>query len=88
MMKDNDNDRKPIWWMQPMQIFLRLSGWIAIPLIASLFFGKWLDKKFGTAPWIMLALTGLAFAISMFGIIKNTIEEFKKIEEENKKIKK
>lgn len=71
-----------------MQMFLRISGWIAVPLILTLFLGKWLDEKFNTAPWIMLASTGLAFIISMFGIIKNAKDEFKKIEEENKKDKK
>lgn len=69
--------------MQSMQMFLRISGWIALPLILSLFLGKWLDKKIGTEPWLLLACSGIAFILSMYGIIKNAKKEFKKIEEEN-----
>ena len=85
MSQAEDKDRKIVWWMQPMQMFLRISGWIALPLILSLFLGKWLDKKFGTGPWLLLACSGIAFILSMYGIIKNAKKEFKKIEEENKK---
>ena len=49
--KDN-NQSKKAWWSQPVQMFLRISGWIAVPLIITLYLGKWLDDKFGTAPWL------------------------------------
>jgi len=71
-----------------MQMFLRISGWIAIPLIVSLFLGKWLDEKFDTAPWLLILCSGIAFIASMYGIINNAKKEFKKIEEEGKKDKK
>ena len=87
MIKESKKGSEASWWSAPMQMFLRISGWIALPLILTLFLGKWLDEKFGTAPWIMLALTGLAFLISMFGIIITATKEFKKIEDENQKNK-
>lgn len=71
---------KAAWWQPALLMFLRLATWIAGPVIIALFIGKWLDKKYGTEPWLFLACTGLAFLVSMFGLIKNTIVEYKKIE--------
>jgi len=88
MSQDANNDHKQVWWWQPMQMFLRISGWIAIPLIVSLFLGKWFDEKFDTAPWLLILCSGIAFIASMYGIINNAKKEFKKIEEEGKKDKK
>lgn len=70
------------WWQPAILVFVKLSAWIAAPVIIGLFVGKWLDSKFGTEPWLFLAATGSAFLVSMFGIVKNTITEFKKIEKE------
>lgn len=71
------------WWRPAIFMFLRLSGWIAIPIIIAVFFGKWLDKKYDTEPWLFLGSVGAAFLISIIGLIKNTLKEFKNIEKEN-----
>ena len=68
------------WWVPAIAVFTRLSGWLLAPLIIGVTLGKWLDKKYDTAPWLFLATIGIAFIVSMFGLIKNTLEEFKKIE--------
>ena len=75
------------WWQPAILVFVRLSAWIVAPVILGLFIGKWLDRQFNTEPWLFLATTGFAFLISMFGIVKNTITEFKKIEKEAKEKK-
>ena len=85
MTPKSDEQTKKVWWWQPMQMFLRMSGWIAFPLILSLFFGKWLDEKFNTAPWLLIVISVFAFTVSMYGVIVNAKREFKKIEEENKR---
>jgi F0F1-type ATP synthase assembly protein I len=69
------------WWQPAIIMFLKLSVWIAAPVIIALYFGKWLDKKFNTAPWLFLFCMGAAFLISMVGLIKNTLAEYKKIEQ-------
>ncbi len=69
------------WWQPALIMFLKLSAWIATPVIIALFLGKWLDKKLNTAPWLFLLCIGLAFFISMVGLIKNTLAEYRKIEE-------
>jgi len=75
------------WWQPAVIMFLKLSAWIASPVIIALFLGKWLDKKFNTAPWLFLLCIGFAFFISMIGLIKNTLAEYKKIEETAKEEK-
>lgn len=68
-----------------MQLFLRLSGWIGGPIVVAVFLGKYLDKRYGTEPWLFLATVGIAFVVSMIALIKIGFEEFKKIEKESKK---
>jgi F0F1-type ATP synthase assembly protein I len=68
------------WWVPAVSVFARLSGWLLAPLIIGVTLGKWLDKKYDTAPWLFLITIGVAFIVSMFGLVKNTLEEFKKIE--------
>jgi F0F1-type ATP synthase assembly protein I len=90
---DNNN-----WWKSGVEIFTAVSGWIAGPIIGALILGKYLDTRFDTKPWIFLGLTGLAFFISIFGIVKVVSkymsrlevedprqESGKKVEEDNKK---
>ena len=75
-------------WLRPALImFAKLSGWIALPVIAGAFLGKWLDKKYGTEPWLFLATVGFAFLLSMIGLVVETRKEFRKIEKEGKKDK-
>jgi F0F1-type ATP synthase assembly protein I len=85
MSQLNDKQIKEAWWSAPMQMFLRVSGWIALPLIISLFLGQWLDQKFSTAPWLLIVCSGIAFMFSMYGIVSNAKKEFKKIEDESRK---
>jgi F0F1-type ATP synthase assembly protein I len=81
---ENDKSKIP-WWQPGMVLFARLSGWIIGPVLIALFVGKWLDKKYNTAPWLFLLSVGLAFVLSMIGIVKDSMKEMKRIEEEEKK---
>lgn len=74
-------ERAP-WWQPGLILFFKLSGWIAGPIIISLFLGKYLDRVFGTEPWIFLSLTAIAFTVSTFAIILYYTKELKRIEEE------
>jgi F0F1-type ATP synthase assembly protein I len=71
-------------YMAAIRIFVRISVWVAIPIILALFIGKWLDAKYGTAPWMFIATMGLAFIISMVAIAKICIKYIKEIEVEAK----
>lgn len=81
------NSQEPVqatWWQPAIAMFLRLSVWIASPVIIALYLGKWLDKKYDSAPWLFLIGMGLAFTVSIFGLIRNTAKELKKFEKESK----
>ncbi|HAS80601.1 MAG: hypothetical protein UR25_C0002G0070 [Candidatus Nomurabacteria bacterium GW2011_GWE1_32_28] len=70
---NNLSQTKPnggIWWKPAMEIFSEISTWIAFPIIMAVMGGKILDEHYGTKPFFLLALTGLAFLISSYGIVK------------------
>lgn len=79
-MNMNNN---PLWKLG-LEIFSQVSGWIVGPVIAALVLGKYLDGRYGTKPWIFLGLTGFAFLVSTFGIVKIVSQYIKKIAEEDK----
>ncbi|OHA43743.1 MAG: hypothetical protein A3G59_01680 [Candidatus Taylorbacteria bacterium RIFCSPLOWO2_12_FULL_47_20] len=68
------------WWKPGVEIFTQVSGWIAGPIILALIAGKALDTHFGTKPLIFLGLTGVAFLISSFGIVRVVSKYMKDIE--------
>ena len=81
-MEKEDKEKRAPWWQPGLVLFTRLSGWIAVPVILGVVVGKWLDKKYGTEPWLFLATVGVAFFLSMFGIVKDALKEMKRIEKE------
>lgn len=81
-MEKEDKEKRAPWWQPGLVLFTRLSGWIAVPVILGVVVGKWLDKKYGTEPWLFLVTVGAAFFLSMFGIVKDALKEMKKIEKE------
>ncbi len=72
-------------WAIALRVLVNVSGWILAPLIVGLLLGKWLDRKYGTEPWLFLTTIGVCFLISMYGLIINAVKEFKKIEKESRK---
>lgn len=66
-------------WKPAFFLFIRISGWITFPVIFALFVGKWLDRVFSTTPILFLSLTGIAFGISLFGIIKESRKTMEQI---------
>jgi F0F1-type ATP synthase assembly protein I len=74
-----------------LRVLANVTAWIAGPVIIGIFLGKWLDNKFQTEPLLLLTTIGFCFFISMYGLVKNALKEFKKIEIESeleKKLKK
>ncbi len=73
-------ETKAPWWRTSIFIFVKVSVWIAVPVIIALFLGKWLDSRFGTKPWLFLTTMAISFLITLFGIYKTAVREMKKIE--------
>ena len=68
------------YWVEPLQIFMRLSAWIVFPVLAGALLGKWLDQKYDSSPRWFLIVIGLSFIISMIGLVKDTLKEYKNID--------
>jgi F0F1-type ATP synthase assembly protein I len=83
-MPDRKNNGQVPWWQPGLALFYRLSGWIGGPILVALFIGKYLDKKYNTHPWLFLLSVGVAFAVSSYGIVRDSMRELKKIEKEAK----
>ena len=64
----NENDKNEAWWKPGVMMFTKMSGLIAVPVIIGLYLGRYLDKRFDTAPWAFVVSMGFAFTISMIGI--------------------
>lgn len=86
-MEKNDDTKRALWWQPGLVLFMKLSGWIAGPIILGVIVGKWLDKKYGTEPWLFLLIVGIAFFVSMFGIVRDAMKAMREIEEQEKKEK-
>lgn len=76
---DKREKSKVAWWQPGMELFLRLSGWIGGPVVVAVFVGKYLDKKYDSAPWLFLGCVGISFVISMIALIYIGFKEIKKI---------
>jgi len=73
-MEDLNKPNVP-WWQPGLVLFVRLSGWIAIPVIIALIAGKQLDKTFHSAPWLFLLSVASAFIISIVMIVRIGLKE-------------
>lgn len=83
-----ETDKKQVWWLPSIYIFSKATAWIAIPIIVALYVGDWLDTKYQSGNKWLLIIVGLAFILSMIGLIKTTIEEWKKLNQPKLKLNK
>lgn len=58
----NDTDRR--YLALAGRIIVEFGADIAVPVVALAMFGKWLDSKYGTRPYLLIAGFVLAFLIS------------------------
>lgn len=78
MEKNKKQDDKS-WWQEGMVVFAQASGWIAGPIIAALFLGRWLDNKFQTGTFYFYVCIAVAFIISNVGLVLEVIKYKKKL---------
>lgn len=72
------------WWQPAVMIFFKMSAWIVAPVLLGTLLGRWLDKKYDSEPWGFIGIVGIAFVVSMTGLIIETTKEYKKITKESK----
>ena len=79
-----DQNKKELWWRPAMEMFARVIGWIAIPIVFSLYLGRWLDTRYDSEPKYLLICVGVAFVLTNIGLVKNVIKTSKSIEKDLK----
>jgi F0F1-type ATP synthase assembly protein I len=79
MSDPKPNPNNPNWWVEPFQVFIRMSVWIVFPVLLASWLGKYLDRQYNSQPKWLLICVGLSFIISITGLIKETLKEYKKI---------
>jgi F0F1-type ATP synthase assembly protein I len=52
-LNDQNRNERPPGGSSPFQ-FVGLGFELVVPLLVGLFGGQWLDRRFGTAPWLLL----------------------------------
>lgn len=79
------DEKKPeIWWQPAVIMFAKMSGWVVTPVIVAIFLGRFLDAKYDIEPWGSLLAVFVAFLISVYGIVKNAKQEYRRMDEEDK----
>ena len=79
-----EGEKKKLYWQPAVEIFSQVSVWIVVPIVLALIFGKMLDTHFGTTPIIFLALAGVGFLFSCFGIMRVVKKYVKEIQNQSK----
>jgi len=82
-----DKKEKEGFW-SALSLAWGLGYTIAIPLIALALFGRILDKRFNTSPWLLLAGIFLSIIISTFAVYYKTVKILNATEKERKDRKK
>ncbi len=66
-----NNNKKESWYKSEyLRVFTRISAWIIFPVLVSVLVGNYLDKRWGTAPWVLGVMLALSFTLSMIAIVK------------------
>lgn len=64
--------------------YLTLGLQLALTVVVFFFLGRWLDGKFGTDPWLMLAGLALGVAGGLTSFLKKAVELGKEEDRESK----
>ena len=58
----------------PLAVALGAGTEIVVAVLAGFLAGQWLDKRLGTAPWLMLAGTMLGITAGLYQLIKGSAQ--------------
>jgi len=72
------------WWRDGVIIFIKVSSYIAIPIILASFIGNFLDKKYNSGSLYFYILIAIAFLSTIYLIWKELKIYKKKIENQEK----
>lgn len=74
-------EKKPqiAWWQPGVTLFGQMAAWIVVPIITAIYFGRWLDDRYNSAPWFFFICVGIAFVITNVGIFFQAMKSLKQI---------
>jgi len=75
-----DPDREKFKQMRIFGLLSSIPGFLVVPPVAGALAGLWLDKRFGTAPWLLLVFLLLGFG-SGIRLIMRTLTRVNQIQE-------
>jgi len=81
-MADKSHNLKEVWWQPAIHLFAQVSAWIVLPIIAALFLGRWLDKRFEKEPMFLIGCVVVAFAVTCVGLMRETVRAARNMEEQ------
>lgn len=67
--------RKPNQYVLGYNLAVKFFVMLTCPLVGGMFGGGMLDKRLGTAPWLMFILTIIALAFSIYAIYRVSTRE-------------
>ena len=79
-----DNNKKP-WWREGVLLSVKVSAYIAVPVIIASYVGKYLDKKYSSDPYLFLISIAIGFASTIYLIWKEVKNYQRKIAKEEEK---
>ncbi len=85
LFMDNNKKSNVPWWREGVIVFIKVSGYIAFPVIIASFLGKYLDQKYNTGNSLFLVCVGIAFISTIFLLLRELRIYIKNINKENKK---
>ena len=65
--------------------FLGLGVQFVVAILLFLYLGQWLDRRFGTAPWLLLACVFLGAGGSFYGIYRRLMRDLERDEERRRR---
>jgi F0F1-type ATP synthase assembly protein I len=69
--------QQPSRYALALEVAGTATAWIVVPALIAAFGGQALDSQFQTKSWIFVSAMGLAFIITVFGIIRMAKEYLK-----------
>ena len=79
-MATPDEDREKYQQIRVYGLLSSIPGFLVVPPVVGALAGMWLDKRFGTAPWLLLVFLVLGFG-SGVRLIMRTLKRVNQIQE-------
>jgi ATP synthase protein I len=79
-----DPERERFKQVRVFGLLSSIPGFLVVPPVAGALAGMWLDKRFGTDPWLLLLFLLLGFGAGVRLIVR-TLQRVSQIQEDDKK---